>query len=98
MSIRINLKKRNISIGWNKGNKSLDIQDFRLIRKQNREEYPNDPDINTRRIWGVTRNDARKGNPKDFFLDTSLHLGHIEFNYTNADYNKKYRKAKEHTK
>lgn len=77
---------------FNKDTKNISIINFKNIRKRNLEEFGNDPDVNIKRRWGIHTNGAVKGNPKDTCLDWQLDLGHIHFNYTNFDYNKKYRK------
>lgn len=76
---------------FDNGNKNITITNFRHIRKRNFEEYGNDPDINIKRQWGIHTNGAKKGNPSDSCLDWQLNLGHIHINYTNFNYNKKYR-------
>lgn len=38
-----------LSFWFDKGNKSITIQDYRYIRKQNYLEYGDDPDINIKR-------------------------------------------------
>lgn len=85
---------RDTLLDWwfDKSNKNISILNYKNIRKQNFEEFGNDPDINYKRRWGIHTNGAVKGNPKDTCLDWQLDLGHIHFNYTNFDYNKKYRK------
>lgn len=80
-----------LDLWFSKGNKNLTIRNFKHIRKKNLKEYGNDPDINIKRRWGIHTNGAKKGNPKDTCLDWQLDLGHIHFNYTNFNYNKKYR-------
>ncbi|MBN8200509.1 hypothetical protein [Bacillus sp. NTK034] len=80
-----------LNIWFDKGNKNITIRNFKHIRKMNLKEYGNDPDINIKRRWGIRTNGAKKGNPKDSCLDWQLDLGHIHFNYTNFNYNKKYR-------
>lgn len=92
-----NLKKwlkgdGKFEVSWNGYEKTINIRDFRACRKENKLEYPNDPDVNVKRRWGIHSNGAQKGNPKDSCLDWSLELGHIEINYTNWVFNKKYRK------
>lgn len=76
---------------FNRRNKIISISNWKYIRRQNRIEYPNDPDINCKRVWGIHTNGVRKGNPSDTCLDWTLNLGHISINYVDFDYNKKYR-------
>lgn len=77
---------------FSKGNKNITITNFKNIRKRNFLEYGNDPEINIKRIWRIHTNGARKGNPNDSCLDWQLDLGHIHINYTDFNYNHKYRK------
>lgn len=70
---------------WRNDTRTLNITDFRKIRKENKLEYGDDPDINTKRRWGIRTNGAIKG--IDFCLDWTLALGHIEINYINWTYN-----------
>jgi len=74
------------------GGKSIYLRSFRHIRKQNKLEYPNDPYVNTKRRWDVHTNGAKRGVKEHTCLDWQLNLGHWHFNYTNFDFNKKYRK------
>lgn len=83
---------RIIEKWFDKGNKMISIKNWKPIRKQNLLEYGNDPDINTKRQWGIHKNNARKGFPQDSCLDWTLNLGHISINYINFNYNAKYRK------
>ncbi|MBZ5203211.1 hypothetical protein HU147_18570 [Planomicrobium chinense] len=76
---------------FNKGNKNITIKNFKHIRIRNYIEYGHDPEINTKRRWGIHTNGARKGNPKDSCLDWQLDLGHIHINYTDFNYNCKHR-------
>lgn len=81
-----------IDIWFGKGrNKNLSIRNFKHIREQNKKDYPDDPDANVNRKWGIHTNGAKKGNPKDSCLDWFLSLGHLEINYTDFNYNAKYR-------
>jgi hypothetical protein len=89
MRIEPEFKNRIITIWWKKGNRSLSIRDFRLIRKKNKAEYPDDPDINKNRAWGKYDNGAKRGNLKDSCYDVTYMLGHIEINYTNFAFNSK---------
>ncbi|MEK4025438.1 hypothetical protein [Sporosarcina sp. FSL W7-1283] len=87
------LKNNLLDFWFDKSNKNLSITNFKQIRKQNFLEYGNDPDINVKRRWGISTNGAKKENPKDSCLDWQLDLGHIHINYTDFNYNKKYRKS-----
>lgn len=79
---------------WKNETMTLNITDFRKIRKRNRLEYgTSDPDINIKRRWGIHTNGAQKGNPLDTCLDWTLSLGHIEINIINWNYNKKLKKT-----
>jgi hypothetical protein len=85
-------KSTLLDFWFDKGNKNITIKNFKYIRKRNLEEYGHDPDINTKRKWGIHTNGAKKGNPQHTCLDWQLDLGHIHINYTDFDYNRKYRK------
>ena len=89
--MEINKNKDYIECWFSKGNKTICLWNFKHIRKRNKQEYPNDPDINAERKWGIHTNGARKGNPEDSCLDLTIDLGHISINYVNFDYNKRYR-------
>ena len=78
----------SLEISWNGYNNTLCISDFRCVRKENKLEYPNDPDVNVKRQWGVRTNGAKKGVKEHTCFDWYLMLGHIEINYTNWNYNK----------
>lgn len=82
--------KGDWSIGWwnKKSTINISITDFRYIRKKNKLEYPNDPDVNTKRQWGIRSNGAKRGVKEHTCLDISLELGHIHINYTNFEFNK----------
>lgn len=77
------------SFWWKNSTKTLNITNFKQIRKRNKAEYGDDPDINTKRRWGIHTNGAQRGNPADTCLDWTLSLGHIEINYINWNYNAK---------
>ncbi len=88
------LKETLLDIWFGEGkNKNLVITNFKQIRKQNKKDYPDDPDANVKRQWGIRTNGAKKGNPKDSCLDWYLNLGHICINYTDFNYNSKYRRG-----
>ena len=74
-------------VSWCNNEKSISIMSFRKIRKQNKKDYPNDPDVNTKRQWGIHTNGAVKG--KHSCLDWQLNLGHIHINYMDWAYNKR---------
>jgi hypothetical protein len=71
--------------------KNLCVRNFKRIRERNRKEYGDDPEINNKRQWGIHTNGARKGDPQHTCFDWSLDIGHICINYTDFDYNRKYR-------
>ncbi len=78
---------------WFSGDKYvINIINFKGVRTRNKKEYPNDPDVNTKRRWGIRTNGAKKGRPEDTCLDVQIDLGHLHLNFVNFDYNKKYRK------
>lgn len=77
---------------FDNGNKLISIMNWKPIRKRNLKEYPNDPDVNVKRQWGIHTNGAKRGNPRHSCLDWTLNLGHISINYVNFNYNAKYRK------
>lgn len=70
---------------WRNDTRTLNIRNFRKIRKANKAEFGDDPDINTKRKWGIRTNGAVKGIHR--CLDWTLSLGHIEINYINWTYN-----------
>jgi hypothetical protein len=72
-------------------NKILTISNYKQIREENLKEYGDDPDINAKRKWGIHTNGATFGNPKHSCLDWFLSLGHIEINYTDFNYNWRFR-------
>ena len=75
-------------ISWGGYSKVFSIRDFRRIRRGNKLEYPNDPDVNVKRQWGIRTNGAKRGVKEHKCLDWYLMLGHIEINYTNFEFNK----------
>ena len=77
---------------FDNGSKIISITNWKYIRRQNRIEYPNDPDVNTKRKWGIHTNGSKRGNPRHSCLDVTLYLGHLSINYVNFNYNAKYRK------
>jgi hypothetical protein len=85
------VKVRVFEKWFDNGNKHISITNFREIRKRNREEYGDDPEINTKRRWGIHTNGAKRGVPEHSCLDFTLDLGHFSFNYTNFSFNKRYR-------
>jgi len=72
--------------------KNLTIINFKDLRKENLALYGDDPEANTKRQWGVRTNGAKRGNPKDSCLDWFLNLGHIQINYTNFEFNRRFRR------
>lgn len=76
---------------WKKDTRTLNISWWRGIRKRNKREYGDEPDINTKMIWGIHTNGAEKGNPEHTCLDWSLNIGHLEINFINWNYNESYR-------
>lgn len=85
------LKERIMDWYFDKGNKNISIYNFKKLRKRSFEEYGNETDINTKRKWGITTNGAEKGNPNHSYFDWYLDLGHIQINYTDYNFNHKYR-------
>lgn len=82
--------RRLCSLWFAKDTKTLNIDWWRGIRKENKRRYPNDPDINTKMQWGIHTNGAKK-NSLDSCLDWTLDLGHLSINYIDWTYNKRYR-------
>lgn len=85
------LREKILDYWFDKGYKNLTIMNYKQIRKENFLECGNDPDVNIKRRWGISTNGVKKGNPEHSCLDWSLDLGHIHINYTDFNYNKKYR-------
>jgi len=80
-----------LNLWFDKDSKNIYLCSHRNIRKQNKLDYPNDPDINTKRQWGIHTNGAKRGVKEHTCLDWQLNLGHWHINYTNFTFNKKYR-------
>lgn len=91
-----NQKRETIFEKWfGKGkSKLIFITNFKEIRKQNRIDYPNDPDVNVKREWGIRTNGARRG--IDSCLDITIDIGHISIGYTDFDYAARRRAKSKH--
>jgi hypothetical protein len=81
------------SIWWKNNTRTITFTWFRQIRKKNRLEYGNEPDINTHMQWGVRTNGAKRGNPSHTCLDVTIMLGHLDINYTNWEFNQTCKKV-----